>query len=79
MEAIIKSKEDLRKLVVIRVISGMASVNALAVTFPSTLSLVISGNITPYDDNFLIMMASEKAVVTAMKNGLVTLNSLLGP
>ena len=77
-EATIKSKEDLRKMVIIKVLSGNASVRSLLTTLLEMLNPNHCGNITAYDDHFLLSMTSMRVVNTAVKKSPVTFNSPFG-
>ena len=77
-KAIIKSKEDIRKLAIIRVVSRITSIKSLSIALLAVLNPAYYGNITPYDDPFLFLMASEKVVIAMVKKDPITFDSLLG-
>lgn len=60
-EDIIKSIEELRKMIVITMITVNASVNSLAEALSEMLNVVL-GNITPYENHFILAMSSTRSV-----------------
>lgn len=69
LEEIIKSKEELKKMVVIKVIFGNASIRSLSRALPEILNSDQYGTVIPTDDNFIFVMNSTRIAFATLKRG----------
>lgn len=77
-EEINKTKEELRKMIIIRVSSGNVSVNSLMTHMPKIFYPGSIVNITPYDDEFILTMNSSRSAVQAVKRNPLSFSSKHG-
>lgn len=77
-EAIIQSKEDLKRMIVIKVISGNASVKSLHDSLPQHLKTNQCEHITPYGDDFIITLFTAKVAAAIVKKSPISLQTNLG-
>ncbi|KAH7690318.1 Retroviral ribonuclease H protein [Dioscorea alata] len=78
-EAIIQSKEDLRRRVIIKVTAGNASVRSLHDALPKRLNSDQCENITPFGDDFILTLFSAKAASSIVKLHSLSLETKHGP
>ncbi|KAH7657105.1 Zinc finger CCHC-type protein [Dioscorea alata] len=78
-EAIIQSKEDLRRRVIIKVLAGNASVRSLHDALPKRLKTDQCENITPFGDDFILTLFSAKAASAIVKLNSLSLETNHGP
>ncbi|KAH7666770.1 Zinc finger CCHC-type protein [Dioscorea alata] len=78
-EAIIQSKEDLRRRVIIKVTAGNASVRSLHAALPKRLKTDQCENITPFGDDFILTLFSAQAASAIVKLNSLSLETSHGP
>ncbi|KAH7677199.1 Zinc finger CCHC-type protein [Dioscorea alata] len=78
-EAIIQSKEDLKRRVIIKVTAGNASVRSLHAALPKRLKTDQCENITPFGDDFILTLFSAKAASAIVKLNSLSLETNHGP
>lgn len=77
-EAIIQSKDDLKRMIIIKVLSGNASVKLLHDFLPQALKSDQCEHITPFGDDFILTLFSARIAVAIVKRSPVHLHSNLG-
>lgn len=77
-EAIIQSKENLKRMIIIKVLSGNVSVRSLRGSLPHCLQTYQCEFITPFGEDFILTLYSAKVATAFVKKSPLTLHSNIG-
>lgn len=76
--SLIQSKDDLKRMIISKVLSGNASVKSLHDFLPQHLKTDQCEHITPYGDDFILTLFSAKAIAFIVKKSPISLQTNLG-